>query len=407
MMKRKVNIWKAFALMFLVLMSPVAVSAQKKEIQTAKDQVKAGKNLDQAAASMKKLLADSANRTNRKIWTIYFDAVRKQYEQGNEKLYLKQKYDTAQLFNYTRQLFEVAFQYDSVETAPDRKGRRDFEFRKGHSEYLAHIRSNLYNGGIWFLNKKKYPDAYKFFDCYIECASQPMFKQRNYGEKDKHLPTAAYYAVYSGYKMKDPKATLHHSYEALKDTVHYNYMLQYLAETYMLEKDTARYVASLKEGFKRVPTFPYFFPRLVEYYVVRNQLDSAMTVVNEALTVVPDSDVYLAAKSNLLLEQGKLQECIEVSKKVIEVNQKLGDPYYNAGICYFNLAVEQDKNSHNSRKVKEQVEENYKKALPYLVKYREMEPKEQGKWAFPLYTIYLNLNMGKEFDEIDKVMKQK
>ena len=407
MMKRKVNIWKAFALMFLMLMSPVAASAQKKEIQTAKDQVKAGKNLDQAAASMKKLLADSANRTNRKIWTIYFDAVRKQYEQGNEKLYLKQKYDTAQLFNYTRQLFEVAFQYDSVETAPDKKGRRDFEFRKGHSEYLAHIRSNLYNGGIWFLNKKKYPDAYKFFDCYIECASQPMFKQRNYGEKDKHLPTAAYYAVYSGYKMKDPKATLHHSYEALKDTVHYNYMLQYLAETYMLEKDTARYVASLKEGFKRVPTFPYFFPRLVEYYVVRNQLDSAMTVVNEALTVVPDSDVYLAAKSNLLLEQGKLQECIEVSKKVIEVNQKLGDPYYNAGICYFNLAVEQDKNSHNSRKVKEQVEANYKKALPYLVKYREMEPKERGKWAFPLYTIYLNLNMGKEFDEIDKVMKQK
>lgn len=407
MMKRKVNIWKAFALMFLMLMSPVAASAQKKEIQTAKDQVKAGKNLDQAAASMKKLLADSANRTNRKIWTIYFDAVRKQYEQGNEKLYLKQKYDTAQLFNYTRQLFEVAFQYDSVETAPDKKGRRNFEFRKGHSEYLAHIRSNLYNGGIWFLNKKKYPDAYKFFDCYIECASQPMFKQYNYGVKDKHLPTAAYYAVYSGYKMKDPKATLHHSYEALKDTVHYNYMLQYLAETYMLEKDTARYVASLKEGFKRVPTFPYFFPRLVEYYVVRNQLDSAMTVVNEALTVVPDSDVYLAAKSNLLLEQGKLKECIEVSKKVIEVNQKLSDPYYNAGICYFNLAVEQDKNSHNSRKVKEQVEENYKKALPYLVKYREMEPKEQGKWAFPLYTIYLNLNMGKEFDEIDKVMKQK
>lgn len=393
--------------MFLMLMSPVAASAQKKEIQTAKDQVKAGKNLDQAAASMKKLLADSANRTNRKIWTIYFDAVRKQYEQGNEKLYLKQKYDTAQLFNYTRQLFEVAFQYDSVETAPDKKGRRDFEFRKGHSDYLAHIRSNLYNGGIWFLNKKKYPDAYKFFDCYIECASQPMFKQYNYGVKDKHLPTAAYYAVYSGYKMKDPKATLHHSYEALKDTVHYNYMLQYLAETYMLEKDTARYVASLNEGFKRVPTFPYFFPRLVEYYVVRNQLDSAMTVVNEALTVVPDSDVYLAAKSNLLLEQGKLQECIEVSKKVIEVNQKLGDPYYNAGICYFNLAVEQDKNSHNSRKVKEQVEANYKKALPYLVKYREMEPKEQGKWAFPLYTIYLNLNMGKEFDEIDKVMKQK
>ena len=405
-MKRKLSIWKQFSLLFLLMMSPMVVPAQKKEIQTAKDQVKAGKNLDQAVASMKKLLNDSVNRTNRKIWTVYFDAVRKQYEQGNEKLYLKQKYDTAQLFNYTRQLFEVALQFDSVEAVPDKKGRKNLEFRKGHKDYLAHIRSNLYNGGIWFLNKQKYQDAYKFFDCYIDCAEQPMFKSYNYMEKDKHLPTAAYYAVYSGYKMKNPKATLHHSYMALKDTVHYNYMLQYLAETYALEKDTARYVASLKEGFKRVPTFPFFFPRLVDHYVDNAQLDSAMVVVDEALTVVPDSDLYLAAKSNLLLDQGKLKECIEVSQKVIDVNPEMPEPYYNVGICYFNQAVEQDKNSQNSRQVKAQVEADYKKALPYLVKYRELEPKEQGKWAFPLYTIYLNLNMGKEFDEIDKVMRQ-
>lgn len=405
-MKRKLSIWKQFSLLFLLVMSPMVVPAQKKEIQTAKDQVKAGKNLDQAVASMKKLLNDSVNRTNKKIWTVYFDAVRKQYEQGNEKLYLKQKYDTAQLFNYTRQLFEVALQFDSVEAVPDKKGRKNLEFRKGHKDYLAHIRSNLYNGGIWFLNKQKYQDAYKFFDCYIDCAEQPMFKSYNYMEKDKHLPTAAYYAVYSGYKMKNPKATLHHSYMALKDTVHYNYMLQYLAETYALEKDTARYVASLKEGFKRVPTFPFFFPRLVDHYVDNAQLDSAMVVVDEALTVVPDSDLYLAAKSNLLLDQGKLKECIEVSQKVIDVNPEMPEPYYNVGICYFNQAVEQDKNSQNSRQVKAQVEADYKKALPYLVKYRELEPKEQGKWAFPLYTIYLNLNMGKEFDEIDKVMRQ-
>ena len=406
MMKRKLSIWKQFSLLFLLMMSPMVVPAQKKEIPTAKDQVKAGKNLDQAVASMKKLLNDSVNRTNKKIWTVYFDAVRKQYEQGNEKLYLKQKYDTAQLFNYTRQLFEVALQFDSVEAVPDKKGRKNLEFRKGHKDYLAHIRSNLYNGGIWFLNKQKYQDAYKFFDCYIDCAEQPMFKSYNYMEKDKHLPTAAYYAVYSGYKMKNPKATLHHSYMALKDTVHYNYMLQYLAETYALEKDTARYVASLKEGFKRVPTFPFFFPRLVDHYVDNAQLDSAMVVVDEALTVVPDSDLYLAAKSNLLLDQGKLKECIEVSQKVIDVNPEMPEPYYNVGICYFNQAVEQDKNSQNSRQVKAQVEADYKKALPYLVKYRELEPKEQGKWAFPLYTIYLNLNMGKEFDEIDKVMRQ-
>lgn len=397
----------ASVLLWMLLLVPSAGFAQKKEIQLAKDQVKSGKNLPQAQASMQKLLADSANQNNKKIWNLYFDAVRKQYEQGNEKLYLKQKYDTAQLFNFTRQLFEIAQQFDSVEMVPNKKGKVEIEFRKQHADYLSHIRTNLFNGGLWFLGKKKYADSYKFFDRYIDCANQPLFQSYDYSQKDKHLPLAAYYAVYSGYKMKDSKATLHHSYVALKDTVHYNYMLQYLAETYYLEKDTARYLASLKEGFERVPTFPYFFPRLVEFYVDINQLDSAMAVVDKALTIVPDSDMYLVAKSNILFEQSKLQECIKVSDKAISVNEELADPYYNAGICYFNMAVEQDKSSQTSRKVREQVDANYRKALPYLVKYRKLQPDEQSKWAFPLYTIYLNLNMGKEFDEIDKIMKKK
>ena len=85
----------ASAILWMLLLVPSAGFAQKKEIQLAKDQVKSGKNLPQAQASMQKLLADSANQNNKKIWNLYFDAVRKQYEQGNEKLYLKQKYDTA------------------------------------------------------------------------------------------------------------------------------------------------------------------------------------------------------------------------------------------------------------------------------------------------------------------------
>ena len=47
----------------------------------------------------------------------------------------------------------------------------------------------------------------------------------------------------------------------------------------------------------------------------------------------------------------------------------------------------------------------YKKALPYLQRYRALAPGAQDKWALPLYTIYLNLNMGREFEEIDKLLK--
>ena len=59
-----------------------------------------------------------------------------------------------------------------------------------------------------------------------------------------------------------------------------------------------------------------------------------------------------------------------------------------------------------SDKRKQQVLDYYKKAMPYLQKYRVLAPGEKDKWALPLYTIYLNLNMGKEFDEIDKLLKK-
>ena len=160
-MKRQIfrNLWVLLA--FFLLLAPSGVQAQKKEIVAAKDLVKAGKDLAKAESSMRKLLTDSANRTNRKIWSILFDAVKKQYEQGNEKLYLKQAYDTAQLFNATRQLFVIAQGLDSVEMIPNKKGKCEFDFRKPHSEYLNRIRPNLYNGGTWFIRKQKYKEAYQ------------------------------------------------------------------------------------------------------------------------------------------------------------------------------------------------------------------------------------------------------
>lgn len=380
--------------------------AQKKEISVAKDQVKAGSNLAQAQASMEKLLKDSVNHRNKKIWNLLYESVRKQYEQGNEKLYLKQSYDTATLFNLTKKLFVVAQGMDSIEVLPDSKEHVKIEFRKSHSEYLSQIRPNLYSGGLWFIRKQKYKDAYQMLDQYLHCASIPLFASNAYRQNDPKMPVAAYWAVFCGYKMKDAKATLHHSYEALKDTAHYDYMLQYLAETYKLEKDTVRYLNSLKEGFEHSPKFPFFFPRLVEFYAGQNQLDSAMNVIDKALAMDADNKTYLFAKSTVLLNQGKNKECIDVCDKLLAMKDSLPDIYYNAGLAYFNMAVTLDKNTQISRKKHDEINDYYKKAMPYLEQYRKMQPDEVAKWSLPLYTVYLNLNKGKEFDEIDKIIRK-
>jgi len=40
-----------------------------------------------------------------------------------------------------------------------------------------------------------------------------------------------------------------------------------------------------------------------------------------------------------------------------------------------------------------------------MERYRKAEPSQSAKWAPALYKIYLNLNLGRQFDEIDAIIK--
>ncbi|MCI1290807.1 MAG: hypothetical protein LKG50_00335 [Prevotella sp.] len=412
--------WKYLLLCLACALCAGNAFGQKKAISAARDLLKSGKNLDAAQQSMEKLLDDSANRQNEKIWTTLYDVLHKQYEQGNEQLYLKQQYDTTALFMKTRRLFQVAVSLDSLE-ASSHKGKREkvkFKFRDVHAQFLNMIRPNLYNGGLYFIHKQNYKDGYDFLTSYISCARESLFRKYKYADTDHQLPVAAYWAVYCGYKMRDPKATLHHAYLALKDTAHYVYMLQYLADTYRLEGDTARYVSSLREGFSKYPSFPFFFPRLVDYDVKQGNYKAAIETTDRALKERPKSLIYRFTKSTLLLNTQQYPACIDLcdsiladtknfSKDSLKAHPAIAGAYLNAGLAYFNQAVELDKSMSTSRKERNRMLEYYRKALPYLVHYRELEPEDKSKWALPLYTIYLNLNMGKEFDEIDKLLENK
>jgi tetratricopeptide (TPR) repeat protein len=242
---------------------------------------------------------------------------------------------------------------------------------------------------------------------YLDCARQPLFQQYNYAETDNKLSEAAYWAVFCGYKLQNPKATLHHVYQALKDTTHYCLMLQYLAETYKLENDTTRWVETLQEGFSRYPLFPFFFPRLISYYGEKGDWNKVETISNEALKADSTKQTFLFAKSTALLNLSRLNECVEVSERIIKADSLFPDAYYNAGLAYYNRAEQLNKKLQQSAKTKNEIKANYKKAMPYLQRYRALKPDDSSQWLMPLYNIYLNLNMGKEFDEVDRLMRTK
>jgi len=383
---------------------PLIAWGQKKTMTQVKDYIKSGKNLDKAEKLMTDLLNDSSSRGNEKVWLLLFESQRKQYDQGNEKLYLKEKYDTTALFLVGKRMFDTLEGLDSLDRLPDARGKVKLKYRDRSAELLNIYRPNLFNGGVFFMKKHDFSRAYDFFDTYINSAVKPMFARYQYAERDKRLPEAAYWASYCGYKLEKPQLTLRHTYQALKGSVHLPYMLQYLAETYKLEKDTARYVQTLKDGFSKYPKFPFFFPRLIDYYSHIGAYDEAMKSCDEALQTDSVNTLFRYAKSSLLLTMGRYKQSFAISKALIAENDTLADAYLNAGLALFDQAVELDKKTQSGSKKYNQILELYRKAMPYLEKYRAMAPDQKDKWALPLYTIYLNLNMGKQFDEIDKLI---
>ena len=383
---------------------PLIAWGQKKTMTQVKDYIKSGKNLDKAEKLMTDLLNDSSSRGNEKVWLLLFESQRKQYDQGNEKLYLKEKYDTTALFLVGKRMFDTLEGLDSLDRLPDARGKVKLKYRDRSAELLNIYRPNLFNGGVFFMKKHDFSRAYDFFDTYMNSAVKPMFARYQYAERDKRLPEAAYWASYCGYKLEKPQLTLRHTYQALKDSVHLPYMLQYLAETYKLEKDTARYVQTLKDGFSKYPKFPFFFSRLIDYYSHIGAYDEAMKSCDEALQTDSVNTLFRYAKSSLLLTMGRYKQSFAISKALIAENDTLADAYLNAGLALFDQAVELDKKTQSGSKKYNQILELYRKAMPYLEKYRAMAPDQKDKWALPLYTIYLNLNMGKQFDEIDKLI---
>ena len=387
-------------LLTFCLLPLTTAMAQKRQMAEAENYLRSGKNLEKAEQLMIRLLADSTNQQNPRIYNLWLQAVEKQYDALNERMYKHQPIDTIQLFNLARRIFTIAERLDSIDMKPDKKGRVSPDYRKDNAQRLLGYRPNLFFGGASHLRRGDFQKAFDFFEMYIDCARQPLFTNDDLLNTDPRIGEAAYWATYSGYRMNDPVLTLRHHELARRDTTKLEYTLQYAAEAWNRLGDNIRYGELLWEGFAFFPQSPYFFPRLMDDYTRKGNNEQALMVVDEALKTDSLNELYLFAKSSILLNLGRYAESLDYSKRLLTVNDQMADAYYNAGTACLNIILNMD-----SRRHKKQIRKMYQKAQPYMETYRQLAPEAKDKWGPALYRIYFNLNLGKQFDEIDKILK--
>lgn len=392
-------------LLIMLLFSQFTI-AQKKQISAAREQIKKRSNLEQAEQSMRKLLADSANRGNIKIYATLAEAVRARYEAANEQFYLKQSTDTAALFHAARAMFLVYESLDSVDMRPDDKSRVNIRYRKKNSVDMDAYRPNLFNGGLFFVNKGDYTAAYDMLDTYLQCARQPLFTAQQYTLTDSVSQSAAFWTLFCGFKSGSPAKALAYKDIALGSAEYRERALVFLAETYLLMNDTAAYVNTLRTGFDENPSSFFFFTRIMDYYSDNDRFDTALEVADRALMIDPSNALFLFGKSNALLNLGRYEECLVVCDTLVNRKNPIPDIYYNAGVCYINMAVLLEKDPVKARDQQKRITAYYKMALPYMEKYRQMSPNQRDRWAPSLYNIYLKLNMGRQFEEISNLLRK-
>ena len=388
-------------LLLLLPLMPFSLAAQRKQIGEARDILKSGRNVERAEQLMTGLLKDSANRDNKRIYQLWLQSVTKQYEAANERLYLKQKQDTAAFFQLAKRMFNIAQTLDTIDAKPDKKGRTAPEYRDDNAERLLAYRPNLFNGGTYFLSKGQYQQAFDFFEHYMDCARLPLFSDCHVGSADQRMTEAAYWTTYCGYRLQNPLLTLRHRQLALTDSTKAEFTLQYIAEARRWLKDDSLYMETLREGFRRFPQDAYYFPRLMDYYSQRSDYNSALQVVDSALAHCSSCELYLYAKATTLFNLKRYDECIVLSDSLIARNDTLPESYYNAATAYLNKALKLD-----PLKEKKQLRRLYQKARPYMERYRQLAPDQKDKWGPALYRIYFNLNLGRQFDEIDRLLRE-
>ncbi len=389
------------ALCILVFFIPATAWAQKKELSQARTYLKnRTKNYAKAEQLMTTLLKDSANMGNKQVYEIWLEAVKGQYGEANERMYLKQKQDTAAFFSLTKKMFSIAERLDSLEAVPDNKGRIKTPSRQKNSTMLHTYRQNLMSAGLFFIRKANWNDAFQYLDTYIDCAQQPLFASFNYTANDSRMAEAAYWATYSAYKAGNPSLTLKHSQLAMRDTTKTDYLLEFMAEAYRRQDDSGSYLATLEKGFSHNPTFAYFFPRLIDAYTQKQDFQKALQIADNALALCDSCQLYIFAKSSTLLRMERWEESVKYSEKLIHINDSMPEPYFNAGMAFLNMAMAPDVQADKPR-----LTTYYQKARTYMEYYRHLMPDEKDKWAPALYRIYLNLNLGRQFDEIDRILK--
>lgn len=212
---------------------------------------------------------------------------------------------------------------------------------------------------------------------------------------------------------QDYDGVLRYAPLALRAGIRNHQIQEYVAKAWAAKGDTATHLQAMWEGLHTYPEHTYFYSHLMDHLIEERQFERGMAVTDSMIAWSDTVPLFHYAKSLLLIKLHRDKEAIRAADDCVALDSTYADAYYNKGIAYLNLALEYtehactDVKNPQCKRDLEIIREFYRQAKEPMERVRTLQPENKERWAAPLYRVYLHLNMGKEFDEMDQILNGK
>ncbi len=392
------------------------IYGQKKSVNKAKAKMNAETpDYVGAKAAIEPALKDATTKNLADTWFTAGKIYYKLFDQEQKKVWSKQNADTKLMYSSLAQCYDCMIVADSLDQSPNAKGKVRPKFRKQIVEIVEVMQNGFINAGADYFKTQDYQTAIKYFDYYLDYPNLKFWDdaKRDQLLADTMITNIKYYCGAAASQDNDSETALKYFNSLLDIYQPVEEMYQFVIYEYGRLKDTVNLMRMYEIGVQKFPENPFYARSLINEYLNRNDLETALKWIDEAMLHGDStSAVFWNLKGQILEHQKRGDEALVCFLKAIDLDPEYADAQGNVGRIYYNAAVEKldevnairDDRKYRAEKAK--MKAVFEKPLKYMEKAHELAPDERD-YIVALRGIYYNLGKGyeKKYEEMDKLMK--
>jgi tetratricopeptide (TPR) repeat protein len=186
-----------------------------------------------------------------------------------------------------------------------------------------------------------------------------------------------------------------------------------IARAYQAKEDTIGALNTLKEAFQKYPDDNDVVTGMIQIYMQLDKSDEALKYLELAIKQDPTNVTYYMAQGVLYEKMLDEEKAIQSYKRANEVDKTFFNAYYNLGTLFYNKGVKQENiainvpPNENEKYLAEKKKADvwFTKALPYMVKCYELNPKDRNALE-ALKSIYYRAKQMDKYNEILEKLEQ-